>query len=76
MLTLHYQIETKNGVENIYATGKDERKYDKIGKMGGVCPDEDFCFISPECSAENEFCTDGNSVSEFRRRVIEGEIKL
>ena len=24
---------------------------DKIGKMGGVCPDEDFCFISPECSA-------------------------
>ena len=55
---------------------KDERKYDKIGKMGGVCPDEDFCFISPECSAENEFCTDGNFVSEFRRRVIEGEIKL
>ena len=55
---------------------KDERRYDNIVKMGVVCPDEDFCFISPECSAENEFCTDGNSVSEFRRRVIEGEIKL
>lgn len=28
--TLLYQIETKNGVENIYATGKDERKYDVV----------------------------------------------
>ena len=27
---LLYQIETKNGVENIYATGKDERKYDVV----------------------------------------------
>lgn len=28
--TLLYQIEIKNGVENIYATGKDERKYDVV----------------------------------------------
>lgn len=28
--TLLYQIETKNCVENIYATGKDERKYDVV----------------------------------------------
>ena len=28
--TLLYQIETKNGVENIYATGKDESKYDVV----------------------------------------------
>ena len=28
--TLLYQIETKNGVENVYATGKDERNYEVI----------------------------------------------
>ena len=28
--TLLYQIETKNGVENVYSTGKDERNYEVV----------------------------------------------
>ena len=35
--TLLYQIETKNGVENVYATGKDERNYEVIILIKIIC---------------------------------------
>ena len=52
---------------------KDTERYDKIDKMGGVCPDNDLCFMRPEYFVEHEICTGKISDIEFRWSRIEGE---